>query len=79
MMSVVDDVTNLLNAVGLPVGITIILMWFIKYQFDNSRSEREEAREDRQKFDQRMIEGFTEIKLAVEQQNRLISEFLRLK
>ena len=78
-MSVVDDVTNLLNAVGLPVGITIILMWFIKYQFDNSRSEREEAREDRQKFDQRMIEGFTEIKLAVEQQNRLISEFLRLK
>ena len=71
-MSVVDDVTNLLNAVGLPVGITIILMWFIKYQFDNSRSEREEAREDRQKFDQRMIEWFTEIKLAVEQQNRLI-------
>ncbi len=79
MMSMFDDITSLLNAVGLPVGITIILMWFIKYQFDNSRSEREEAREDRQRFDQKMIEGFTEIKVAVEQQNRLISEFLRLK
>jgi|TARA_Y100000296_G_scaffold34764_1_gene40298 hypothetical protein len=52
----VNTILDLLNQVGIPVAISVILMWFIKYQFDESRKEREEAREDRSENERQVLE-----------------------
>jgi len=79
----VNTVLDLLNQVGIPVAISVILMWFIKYQFDESRKEREEAREDRSENERQVLElqrdfnkeitsSMKDLKMAIDNMSRLI-------
>tara|TARA_X000001388_G_scaffold74333_1_gene67158 strand:+ start:81 stop:395 length:315 start_codon:yes stop_codon:yes gene_type:complete len=79
----VNTVLDLLNQVGIPVAISVILMWFIKYQFDESRKEREEAREDRSEnerqvlelqrdFNKSMIDSITKLSNVIENNTRVV-------
>ena len=79
----VNTVFDLLNQVGIPVAISVILMWFIKYQFDESRKEREEAREDRSEnekqvldlqrdFNTQMVETIGKLTNAIENNTRVV-------
>ena len=85
----VNTVFDLLNQVGIPVAISVILMWFIKYQFDESRKEREEAREDRsdnekqvldlqRDFNSQMVETIGKLTNAIENNTRVV-ESLKLR
>jgi len=75
----VNFLIETLNQIGIPVGISIILMWFIKYQFDSSRKERDEARQDRISFEGKIVESLNEVKLVINTNNELFREFLRGK
>ena len=79
----VNTVLDLLNQVGIPVAISVILMWFIKYQFDESRKEREEAREDRSEnerqvlelqrdFNKSMVDSITKLSNVIENNTRVV-------
>jgi len=79
----VNTVLDLLNQVGIPVAISVILMWFIKYQFDESRKEREEAREDRSEnerqvlelqrdFNKSMIDSISKLSAVIENNTRVV-------
>ena len=85
----VNTVLDLLNQVGIPVAISVILMWFIKYQFDESRKEREEAREDRSEnekqvlelqrdFNSQMVDTVSKLTNAIENNTRVV-ESLKLR
>jgi len=85
----VNTVFDLLNQVGIPVAISVILMWFIKYQFDESRKEREEAREDRSEnekqvlelqrdFNNQMVDTVSKLTNAIENNTRVV-ESLKLR
>ncbi|MAG59646.1 hypothetical protein CMO96_02540 [Candidatus Woesebacteria bacterium] len=85
----VNIILDLLNQVGIPVAISVILMWFIKYQFDESRKEREEAREDRSEnekqvldlqrdFNSQMVETIGKLTHAIENNTRVV-ESLKLR
>ena len=78
-----NTVLELLNQVGIPVAISVILMWFIKYQFDESRAEREEAREDRSEnerqvielqrdFNKQMVDSIMKLTLVIENNTRVV-------
>ncbi len=82
----VNTVLDLLNQVGIPVAISVILMWFIKYQFDESRKEREEAREDRSEnerqvlelqrdFNKSMIDSISKLSTVIENNTRVVESF----
>ncbi len=82
----VTTVLDLLNQVGIPVAISVILMWFIKYQFDESRKEREEAREDRSEnerqvlelqrdFNKSMIDSISKLSTVIENNTRVVESF----
>jgi len=79
----VNTIFDLLNQVGIPVAISVILMWFIKYQFDESRKEREEAREDRSEnekqvldlqrdFNSQMVDTIGKLTHAIENNTRVV-------
>ena len=85
----VNTILDLLNQVGIPVAISVILMWFIKYQFDESRKEREEAREDRSEnehqvlelqrdFNSQMVDTVSKLTNAIENNTRVV-ESLKLR
>jgi hypothetical protein len=85
----VNTILDLLNQVGIPVAISVILMWFIKYQFDESRKEREEAREDRSEnekqvlelqrdFNSQMVDTVSKLTAAIENNTRVV-ESLKLR
>ena len=84
-----NTILDLLNQVGIPVAISVILMWFIKYQFDESRKEREEAREDRSEnekqvlelqrdFNSQMVDTVSKLTNAIENNTRVV-ESLKLR
>ena len=82
----VNTILEVLNQVGIPVAISVILMWFIKYQFDESRAEREEAREDRSEnerqvielqrdFNKQMTDSISKLSAVIENNTRVVERF----
>ncbi len=75
----INFLVETLNQIGIPVGISVVLMWFIKYQYDASTKERDEARQDRIQFEEKIVESLNEVKLVINTNNELFREFLRGK
>ena len=86
----VNTILDLLNQVGIPVAISVILMWFIKYQFDESRKEREEAREDRSEnerqvlelqrdFNKSMIDSISKLSTVIENNTRVVESSFKAR
>ena len=82
----VNTILEVLNQVGIPVAISVILMWFIKYQFDESRAEREEAREERSEherqgielqrdFNKQMTDSISKLSAVIENNTRVVERF----
>ena len=75
----INFLVETLNQIGIPVGISVVLMWFIKYQYDASTKERDDARQDRIQFEEKIVESLNEVKLVINTNNELFREFLRGK
>ena len=86
----VNTILEVLNQVGIPVAISVILMWFIKYQFDESRAEREEAREDRSEnerqvlelqrdFNKSMIDSISKLSTVIENNTRVVESSFKAR
>ncbi len=77
----IQTLVDLLNSFGVPVCLSILLLWFCKYQFDWARKEREAYALREEEKDSKIIEmvekssdALLSIKIAVEQLKQSVDQ-----
>ena len=77
----VNTIVDLLNSFGVPVCLTVVLLWFCKYQFDWARKEREAYAVREEEKDAKIIsmvekssDALLSIKIAVEQLKQSVDQ-----
>ena len=77
----IQTIVDLLNSFGVPVCLTIVLLWFCKYQFDWARKEREAYAIREEEKDAKIIsmvekssDALLSIKIAVEQLKQSVDQ-----
>ena len=74
----VNTILEVLNQVGIPVAISVILMWFIKYQFDESRAERE-VLELQRDFNKSIIDSISKLSTVIENNTRVVESSFKAR
>tara|TARA_S200002703_G_C3727898_1_gene223696 strand:+ start:63 stop:419 length:357 start_codon:yes stop_codon:yes gene_type:complete len=77
----VNTIVDLLNSFGVPVCLTVVLLWFCKYQFDWARKEREAYAIREEEKDAKIIsmvekssDALLSIKIALEQVKQSVDQ-----